>query len=133
MGPDSTGRYLCSDGCLVEHQGSDSEALAIAGTLLQQRAGDGSLVQAVSVGCPAEIQPVKGRLLVVVRKRPDRRGWMLEGDLMSGTWHRSLEHAVGYGAFRTLGYESETRIVNGAGQITHVVLIPGGQRRMTLY
>ena len=64
-----------------------------------------------------------GALLVLVQERGDRRGWNLLGDLMSGTWHRTLKEAVSYGAFRTTGYLSETRIVNRQGQITHVVLI----------
>jgi hypothetical protein len=90
-------------------------------------------VEAVSVGCPSDIADAPGRPLVFVTARFDRKGWMLEGDMMHGSWHRSLEDAVSCGAFRTVGYESETRIRNAKGEVTHVVLIPAVKRRTTLY
>jgi hypothetical protein len=71
--------------------------------------------------------------LVFVTARKDGKDWMLEGEMMHGSWHRSLEDAVSYGAYRTAGYESETRIRNAKGEVTHVVLIPTVKRRMTLY
>lgn len=57
---------------------------------------------------------------------------MFEGDMMHRSWHRGLEDAVTYDAFRILGFDAEIRIVNRDGRVTHVILVPGGHRRMTL-
>jgi len=114
--------------------------LEIAGTDLEALEQDRKFmteylvrVESVSVGCPSDITDTPGRVLVFVTQRPDRKGWNLHGEMMHEAWYRGLENAVSYGAFRTLGYESETRIRNVEDEVTHVVLIPAVTRRMTLY
>jgi hypothetical protein len=114
----------------LEIPGTDLEALEHARKLMTEYL---VRVEAVSVGCPTDVTDTPGRPLVFVTTRFDGKGWMLEGEMIHGSWHRSLEDAVSYGAFRTVGYESETRIRNAKGEVTHVVLIPAVKRRMTLY
>ncbi|MHC1764922.1 MAG: hypothetical protein AB9869_11570 [Verrucomicrobiia bacterium] len=113
--------YLKNDGKPREHTGTAEDALELARRLAMDH-GD-CRVEVVSVGRPTDIADTPGRLMVQVVERADRRGWMLLGDMMSGTWHRSIKDAVSYGALRTRGYLSEARIVNGKGQVTHVILI----------
>lgn len=115
------GDYLKNDGKPLEHTGTDEDPLGIARRLAKDH-GD-CRVEVISVGRPTEIADTPGRLMVQVVERGDRRGWMLLGEMMSGTWHRSIKDAVSYGALRTRGFLSETRIVNGKGQITQVILI----------
>jgi hypothetical protein len=130
---DYAGEYLRLPDGPLELQGSDDDAIKAAADLADTRAHEISHVEAISVGCPAEITERPGRLVIFVIARYDRRGWMLEGDLMHGSWHRSIKEAVTYGAFRTAGHNSETRILNVKAVVTHVVLIPALARRMTLY
>jgi hypothetical protein len=89
--------------------------------------------EAVSVGCPTQITETPGRMLVLVTQRSGGKGWILEGQMVPGSWHRELLDAINYGAYRTAGSETEIRIRNAKSQVTHVVLIPAVKRRMTLY
>jgi hypothetical protein len=105
----------------LEIPATDAEALQQARSLMTEYL---CRVEVVSVGCPTEISDTPGRVLVFVTARKDGKGWMLKGEMMHGSWHRVLEDAVSYGEYRTVGYESEMRIRNAKGEVTHVVLIP---------
>ena len=59
---------------------------------------------------------------MVISPRYDRRGWMVEDDMKHGSRRRSSQDAVTYGAFRTAGHVSETRLIDVRGEITHVIL-----------
>jgi hypothetical protein len=130
IGRDLKGTYVMADAIPLERSASDLEALEKCRDLMTAQL---VRVEAVSVGCPSDISDFPGRLQVLVSARVDGRGWTLHGEFMHGSWHRSLEDAVSYGASRTAGYESETRIRNVRGLVTHIVLIPAAKRRMTLY
>jgi len=120
--------YAAENGKPLEHVGTDTEALEIASRMAcigVQR------VDVVPVGCPEDITTTTGRLMVVVQERADKKGWNLTGDMMTGTWHGRLEEAVDYGAFRTKGYLSETRIVDVRGTLKHVILTDQTDRNVT--
>lgn len=106
VGRDLRGIYVMADARALEIPASDLQALEQARSLMTDYL---VRVEAVSVGCPSDITDTPGRVLVLVSQRADRKGWMLEGQMMHDSWHRVLEDAVSYGAYRTAGYESETR------------------------
>jgi hypothetical protein len=82
---DHRGDYLTQDDRPLEHQGTDTEAIAIA-VRLQEEHGRAALhVEAVSVGRPHDVTDTPGRLLVRIQERQDRRGWTLTGDMMPNT------------------------------------------------
>ncbi len=106
----------------MELVGADEQALILARGLPK----DGIIrVEAVSVGCPKEITPPRRRKLLTVRLADDNQGWLLEGLGASPSWHATVLDAVVYGAQKSVGAETETRIVGVKGQTTHVVLVPG--------
>lgn len=118
--------YLLHDGRVVEHIGTDLEALARARALLNATV---QCVQAVSVGCPLDFSTTAGRLLVLIVARADKQGWTLGGDMMPPLWYRELNHAIGYVAWRAADYETEIRIQNKDQETTHVVLLPATRER----
>jgi len=129
---DRSGSYWTENWRVLELIGSDAEALAMAWDIVAPIVHEVAHIQAVSVGRPSEITDTPGRLLIFVHARLDGRGWDLHGDMMHDCWQVSLVQAVDYVASRTAGYTSETRIINVLGTLTHVVLVPGGGRKLTL-
>lgn len=71
--PDLRGEYVLKDGHPLDHPGTDTEALALARQIAEIHFGSIAHVQAVSVGAPANITNMPGRLIVFVSARYDRR------------------------------------------------------------
>jgi hypothetical protein len=119
---DTPGDYVTLGDRPLEHQGTDTEALATA-VRLQEEHAPALHVEAVSVGRPQDVTETPGRLVVRIQERQDAQGWTLSGDMMPTLWYGKLTHAVGYAACRARGYVIEMRLVNRSGEVTHVVLV----------
>jgi hypothetical protein len=102
--------------------GGDEHALVLARALLTARI---LRVEAVSVGCPKDITPSRGRKGLAITLADSGDGWILEGLAKVGSWHATPLEAVVYAATRTTAQDTEIRIVGAQGEVTHVLLVPG--------
>jgi hypothetical protein len=119
---DFTRHYLKVEGSPVMHTGSDHEALIILKRLTI--ANPNALrIEAVTTAMGSAVPEIDGCLQIFIQPAPDGTEWTLEGDMMHGSQHATVEEALAYAASRTFGCISETSVLDHHGKLTRVILI----------
>lgn len=105
---------------LVEQfEGTAEEAIAHARTL------PCGFPDWVAIRCIGELPPLQEseRLVFVIRERHTRDGWNSEDNRRHhGAWHRTIENAVDYTAFRGRDYLCEFRVFSRDGSLIELIL-----------